>query len=123
MLIPIGNSLRGCSVSGRATTLHLDPAAITLRVSCPRPHSFTCQRIAVAVRMSRPASLLTAQVAGHVVTLFPPEGPRYHLWLGYLWRAPTELSTNPVRVRVTTFSAGGAVAAITAYVPLGAGFG
>jgi hypothetical protein len=120
MLIPVANSLRGCPPARSA--LDLDPAAITLGVSCPTRSSGACGRTGVAVRIGVPTVLVTARLAGRLVTLSPPAGPHDNTWLGYLWSAPIEPGTR-VRVRVTAFFSGRSAAAMTAYVPLSAGFG
>jgi hypothetical protein len=128
MLIPVGNSLRGCP---RARgTLDLDPAAITLGLACPQREDWCLTRIGVAVRMSAPATLLTTQLAGQLVTLSPPEGQHDNIWLGYLWRPPSQLISTAsgaccpqVRVRVTAFFVTRVAATMTAQVPVSAGFG
>jgi hypothetical protein len=74
------------------------------------------------VRIGVPTLLVTAQLDGRLVTLSPPEGPHDNTWLGYLWSALIEPGTR-VRVRVTAFFSGRYAAAMTAYVPLSAGFG
>lgn len=55
MLLPVGGSLRGCPPARRA--LELDPAAITLGLSCPKQTNGGCDRVGVAVRMSGHALL------------------------------------------------------------------
>jgi len=86
LLIPIGNTLRGCPVMGTRQTLG---AAATpfLGVACPAPGSIACDRVGIGVHLRRAATLVTVQVAGRLVTLSPPTDPPDDLWLGYLFDA------------------------------------
>jgi len=98
MLIPIGNTLRDCSVTGAMQTL--DAAATPfLGVACPVGNSIACDRIGIGVHLRRVATLVTVQVAGRLVTLSPPAGPSDDLWLGYLFDAG--LRHGPLKVRIS----------------------
>jgi hypothetical protein len=139
MLIPIGNTLRGCpSVS---TTQHLNQTSLPyLGVACPVGNSIACDRVGIGVRLDRPATLVTVQVAGRLVSLNPPTEPPDDLWLGYLENAGLthgpldvhlppgetlwfgEPSPNP-GVRVTAFLADGTAATLSATDILRPGFG
>lgn len=139
MLIPIGNTLRGCSAPGAMQTL---AAAATpfLGVACPVGNSIACNRIGIGVHLRRVATLVTVQVAGRLVTLSPPAGPSDDLWLGYLFDAG--LRHGPLKVpisanehlwsgspavyppvRVTAFFPDGHAATLSTTVSLNPGFG
>ena len=138
MLIPIGNTLRGCPATEPFASL---PASALpfLGVACGRPNSVRCDRIGVGVTLDRDATLIVVQVAGRLVTLSPPS-PGSDLWQGYLQGAGPEYgplrvhSPQPDRrwfgspelhpkVRVTAFFADGSVASSAATVLLHPGFG
>lgn len=83
MLIPIGNTLRGCGAVNPMPALG-DAALPFLGVSCPVPSSIACDRVGVGVHLRRAATLVMVRVAGRLVTLSPPMDPSDDLWLGYL---------------------------------------
>jgi len=86
MLIPIGNTLRGCPATGPMPAL--DPASTPyLGVACPTGNSIACDEVGIGVRLRRRATLVVVQVAGRLVTLSPPTDPRDALWLGRLFDA------------------------------------
>ncbi|MGI8712623.1 MAG: hypothetical protein ACR2NR_05440 [Solirubrobacteraceae bacterium] len=139
ILIPIGNTLRGCPVTGAMQTLG---AAATpfLGVSCPFPNSIACDRVGIGVHLQSSATLVVVQLAGRLVTLSPPMDPPDDLWLGYLFdaglrRGPLKVhipggahrwSGSPevfARVRVIAFFPSGHAAARSATVMLHPGFG
>jgi hypothetical protein len=139
MLIPIGNTLRGCPVTGAMQTLG---AGVTpfLGVSCPVPSSIVCDRVGIGVHLRRVATLVMVQVAGRLVTLSPPTDPPDDLWLGYLFDAGlrhgplrVQIAANAhlwfgspevyPRVRVTVFFPNGRAATRSALVLLHPGFG
>lgn len=140
LLIPIGNTLRGCPASNPLQPLGA-AAAPFLGVSCPVPNSITCDRVGIGVHMSRAATLVVVRVAGRLVTLSPPtDPPPDDLWLGYLFDAglrhgPLDVHVPPsVRlwfgtpevhphVRVTAFFPDGRAASLTTAVLLHPGFG
>ncbi len=84
MLIPIGNSLRGCpgaaNPSPRPTLLR----DTFLGVACSTPNSIVCDRLGASVSLRRPATLVTVTIAGRVVALDPPPDRGDDLWSGYL---------------------------------------
>lgn len=139
MLIPIGNTLRGCSASRPMQALG-DSALPSLGVSCSTPSSIACDRVGVGVHLRRPAALVVVQLAGRLVTLSPPTDPGTDLWIGYLFdgglrHGPLKVriaagahlwfgspEVNP-RVRVTAFFPGGDAATTAATVLLHPGFG
>jgi hypothetical protein len=140
MLIPIGDTLRGCPAPSALRPLA--PAALPfLGVSCPVPNSIACDRIGVGVHLTRAATLVVVRVAGRLVTLSPPTGPPPDdLWLGYLFQAGLRQGALNVhiprgahlwfgspevypRVRVTAFFADGHAASLTGTVLLHPGFG
>jgi hypothetical protein len=83
MLIPIGNTLRGCAPTSPMRALG-DATLPFLGVSCPVASSIACDRVGVGVNLRRAATLVVVQVAGRLVTLSPPTDPHNDLWLGYL---------------------------------------
>jgi hypothetical protein len=83
MLIPIGNTLRGCAATGPMRMLG-DASLPFLGVSCPVASSIVCDRVGVGVHLRRAATLVVVRVAGRLVTLSPPTDLRADLWLGYL---------------------------------------
>lgn len=97
LLIPIGNTLRGCPVTGTRQTLG---AAATpfLGVSCRVPNSIACDRVGIGVHLRRTATLVAVQIAGRLVTLSPPLDPPDDLWLGYLYDAG--LRHGPLKVHI-----------------------
>lgn len=139
MLIPLGNTLRGCLGTGAMRTLGAG-ATPFLGVACPVPNSIVCDRVGIGVHLRRAATLVTVQVAGRLVTLSPPTDPPDDLWLGYLfdaglrhgalklhipanahlWSGSPELYP---RVRVTAFFPNGHAATRSATVLLHPGFG
>ena len=143
MLIPIGDSLRGCPTADR--TAPLSSAALPyVGVACREANSIACDRVGVGVRPHRPATLIVVQLAGRIVALSPPEPPDNprvdDLWLGYLYGAglrhgPLDVHLAPggvfwfgnpgvyPRVRVTAFFPDGGASSIAATVSLSAGFG
>ena len=93
MLIPIGNSLRGCPTPRSRLGYAWSPF---LGVACGKPDWMGCDRIGVGVHPTRPAVLVMVRVAGHLVTLSPPS-PGSNIWLGYLQGAGP--AHGPLRVR------------------------
>ncbi len=83
MLIPIGDSLRGC---GTTPFRRLARPLLTpfLGVACGKANWAGCDRIGIGVDVSQPASLVLVKVAGRLVTLSPPGPGDGRLWLGYL---------------------------------------
>lgn len=140
MLIPVGNTLRGCPTPSPLQPLP-SSALPFLGVACPTPNSIACDRVGIGVHFSRKATLVVVQLAGRLVTLSPPtDPPPDDLWLGYLLDAslrhgplkihiPTGkrlwLGTPEVwpRVRVTAFFSDGHAATLTGTVLLHPGFG
>lgn len=139
MLIPIGNTFRGCpSVPAKQ---HLNQTSLPgLGVACPVANSIACDRVGIGVRLDRPATLVTVQVAGRLVSLSPPTDPRNGLWIGYLenaglTRGPLDVHLPPgetlwfgepslrPHVRVTAFLADGTAATLSATDTLLPGFG
>ena len=83
MLIPIGNSERGCAATKSAASLP-SSALPFLGIACRVANSIRCDRIGVGVTLTHPATLVVVRIAGRLVTLSPPSsGSR--LWLGYLY--------------------------------------
>jgi hypothetical protein len=84
MLIPIGNTLRGCPTPSPLAPL--GPAALPfLGVACGVPSSIACDHVGVGVHMSRAATLVVVDLAGRLVTVSPPPDQQPdELWLGYL---------------------------------------
>lgn len=138
LLIPIGNTLKGCL--GRAAHIRLPQSALPfLGVACSQPNSIACDRVGVGVHLKAAATLVTVTVAGRLVTLSPPFDPRDDLWYGYL--SDAGLSHGPLdvhrargrlwfgipevsaRVRVTAFFADGTAASREAVDVLHPGFG
>ncbi|MFZ1994964.1 MAG: hypothetical protein WAU75_12700 [Solirubrobacteraceae bacterium] len=139
MLIPVGNTLRGCPQEGPMQTLGA-AASPFLGVSCPVPKSIACDRVGIGVHLRRAATLVTVQVAGRLVTLSPPLDPPDDLWLGYLFHAGLRRGPLKVglpgaghlgtgspgvypRVRVTAFFPDGRAATRSEIVQLHPGFG
>ncbi len=140
MVIPVSNSLAGCSTAHRVRTL---PSASLpfLGVACGKPSSFACGRVGIGVTTEIPASLVVVQLAGRVVALSPPAAPQAATsWLGYLQhgsfrhgplRIPVSARTRLwsgtpevfPQVRVTAFFPNGHVATATGTVLLHPGFG
>jgi hypothetical protein len=140
MLIPVGNSLAGCSTAHSVRPL---PSASLpfLGVACGKPNSIACERVGIGVSTEIPASLVVVQMAGQVVALSPPAPPQAATtWLGY--RQGVSLRNGPLRipvstrtdlwygtpevypqVRVTAFFANGQEATATGRVLLHPGFG
>jgi hypothetical protein len=140
MLIPIGNTLRGCPSPSPLEPLGAS-ATPFLGVSCSVPNSIACDRIGIGVHVSRAATLVVARVDGRLVTLSPPPGPPPgDLWLGYLdgaglrhgplnvhisraarlWYGTPEVWA---RLRVTAFFRDGRAESLSTTVLLHAGFG
>ncbi len=139
LLILVGNTLRGCPVTGAMATLGA-AAMPFLGVSCPVGNSIACDRVGIGVHLRRAATLVTVRVGGRLVTLSPPTDPPDDLWLGYLfdaglrhgplkvpipagaqrWLGTPELFT---RARVTAFFPDGRAATRSATVQLHPGFG
>ena len=95
MLIPIGNTLRGCRF--REPMQRLGAASTPfLGVACSGPNSTACDRVGIGVYLRRRATLVVAQIAGRLVTLSPPTAD--DLWLGYLFDAG--LRHGPLKVHV-----------------------
>ena len=142
MLIPIGDTLRGCPTRPALGTL---PARAMpyLGVSCPVGNSIACDRVGIGVTFARPATLVTVQLAGRTVALTPPpaDSPGCNCWLGYLspagLRRPgplhvpvpagqTAWAGEPVVepfVRLTVYLPDGTVATLSGRDYLHAGFG
>ncbi|MGB9184518.1 MAG: hypothetical protein WCB67_10655 [Solirubrobacteraceae bacterium] len=93
MLIPIGNSLRGCPAPRIRLSYAWSPF---LGVACGKPNWMGCDRIGIGVNANRAAVLVVVRVAGRVVTLSPPS-PGSNLWQGYLQGAGP--AHGPLRVR------------------------
>ncbi|MGH2892697.1 MAG: hypothetical protein ACRDPM_05435 [Solirubrobacteraceae bacterium] len=140
LLIPIGNTLRGCPAPSSLQPLSTT-ATPFLGVSCPVPNSIACDRVGIGVHLSRTATLVVARIDGRLVTLSPPtDPPPDNLWLGYLDRAGprhgplnVQIESNTqqwsgtpevnAHVRVTAFFPNGRAAALNATVLLHPGFG
>ncbi|MGH2875276.1 MAG: hypothetical protein ACRDNJ_10180 [Solirubrobacteraceae bacterium] len=139
LLIPVGNTLRGCRRPSPVQPLSTN-AAPFLGVSCPEPNSIACGRVGIGVHLSRRATLVVVRVAGQLVTLSPPSPRPDDLWLGYLFDAGLRHGSLFVRipptarrwsgipeihahVRVTAFFPNGRAAALNTTVPLHPGFG
>lgn len=139
MLIPIGNTLRGCSTTGAVQALAAG-ATPFLGVSCQAPNSIACDRVGIGVHLRRTATVVMVRVAGRLVTLSPPRDPPDDLWLGYLYDAGLKHGALKVRtsgdsdvwggspgvfpgVKVTAFFPDGRSAARNATVQLHPGFG
>lgn len=139
LLIPVGNSLRGCPTKRSAEPLapEIDPF---LGVTCHVPNSIACDRVGVGVGFAAPAALVMVEVDGRLVTLNPPLDPPDDLWQGYLYQAglrhgPLAVGIAPgasfwsgtreVRpyVTVTVFYEDGTVASRTSRGFLHPGFG
>ena len=137
MLIPVGDSLRGCS--SRPGGHRLSAAALPyLGVACGVANVISCNRVGVGVRLRQPATLITVQLAGRTVTLSPPSDRGSDVWLGYLDDAglghgPLAVKARgghwygepPVTARVvlTAFFADGTIAVMRGGDSLYAGFG
>ncbi len=140
LMIPIGNSLRGCPPA--PATQRLDQSAEPfLGVACGLPNSIACDRVGVGVSLSRPAALVMVEVADRFVTLSPPtDAPNDHLWFGFLYKAglrhgPLDVHIPPRATRwfgtpevrppvtVEVFFQDGAVGTLTSRGFLHPGFG
>lgn len=138
MLIPIGDSLRGCPVSERVQKL---PASALpfVGVACGRPDWIGCRRLGVGAAVSPKAILVVARIAGRLVTLVAP-GRGATEWLGYLnnadyRRGPLAVKSHPrgwhwygtpevwPRVQVTALFPGGRVATVSGRTLLHPGYG
>jgi hypothetical protein len=125
MLIPVGNTLRGCPAQRSRRTLG-SGAEPFLGVACHPANSIECGRVGVGVTLKATAALVTVEIAGRLVTLTPPDPPN-DLWSGYLYEA--DLTHGPLdihrragqklwfgepavtpRVRLTVYFADGRVA-------------
>jgi hypothetical protein len=93
MLIPIGDSLRGCPAPRIRLSYAWSPF---LGVACGKPSWMGCDRIGIGVDARQPAVLVAVSVAGRLVTLSPPS-PGSNLWQGYLQGAGP--AHGPLRVR------------------------
>jgi hypothetical protein len=138
MLIPIGDTLRGCPTAQSRRTLG-SGAEPFLGVACHPANSIGCARIGIGVSLKVTAALVTVEIAGRLVTLTPPDPPS-HLWSGYLYQAGLrrgpldvqipagrklwfgEPAVHP-RVRLTVFFADGRVASAEFADFLHPGFG
>jgi hypothetical protein len=137
MMIPIADSLRGCSsrAGGHRVGLGAFPY---VGVSCRLGGLITCDRVGVGVILRQPAEMVTVQIAGRLVTLSPPTDAVSDLWLGYLDDAG--LRHGPLRVQahgnywygapvvsphvvLTVFFADGTMTTIAGSGQLDAGFG
>jgi hypothetical protein len=138
MLVPIGDTLRGCPTARSTRTLG-SGAEPFLGVACHRANSIGCGRVGVGVTLKAPAALVMVDIAGRLVTLTPPDPPS-DLWSGYLYeagltRGPLDVHASarhklwfgePVvhpRVRLTVFFADGRVASAEFTDFLHPGFG
>jgi hypothetical protein len=141
MLIPVGNTLRGCP-SGPSRR-GLTPASLPfLGVACGVPNLISCGRVGIGVALKRPAMMVTVQLAGHVVALAPPpaDSPGDIEWMGYLYdnsfrRGPLDVHVPPgvdhwaggalvqAPVRVSAFFADGSVASVSGQAMLHPGYG
>lgn len=136
MLIPIGNSLRGCPE--RTGSHRLGSGVFPyLGVSCPVGDLITCDRVGIGVILHQPAALVTLQLAGRTVALSPPTD-NSGLWLGYLDHAGLRHGPLAVRARgnywdgeplvtpqvvLTVFFADGTITRVVGAEQLHAGFG
>lgn len=96
MLIPIGDTLRGCPTerSRRALGTGAEPF---LGVACHPTNSIGCGRVGVDVSLKPTAALVTVEIAGQLVTLTRPDPPS-DLWSGYLYTA--SLRRGPLDVHI-----------------------
>ena len=96
MLIPIGDTLRGCPAERSRRTL--GPGAEPfLGVACHPANSIGCARVGVGVTLKATAALVTVEMTGRFVTLTPPDPPS-DLWSGYLYEA--NLTHGPLDVHL-----------------------
>jgi hypothetical protein len=138
MLIPIGDSLRGCPAPERAQKL---PASALpfVGVACGRADWVGCHRLGVSATVSPQATLVVARIAGSLVTLVAP-GRGATEWLGYLdtadyHRGPLAVKSRRPgmhwygtpevwpRVEVTAFFPGGRLATVSGRTLLHPGYG
>jgi hypothetical protein len=138
MLIPIGDTLRGCPTLRSTRTLG-SGAEPFLGVACHPADSIRCGHVGVGVALKAAAALVTVEIDGRLVTLTPPD-PHNDLWSGYLYEA--DLTHGPLdihppagqklwfgepavtpRVRLTVYFADGRVASRGFADPLHPGFG
>ena len=140
MLIPIGDSLKGCPAKDTSASLPSTSLPF-LGIACGKANSIQCDRIGVGVTLDEDATLVVVRIAGRLVTLSPPGPPgSSNIWLGYLYgagpangalrvRSPRHDGLWPgtplryARVRVTAFFLHGRVASEAATVMLHPGFG
>jgi hypothetical protein len=137
--LPQETTLHGCPNASAGTQLSRASLPF-LGVSCRVPNSIACDRVGIGVRLDRPATLVTVQLAGRLISLTPPSDPPDSLWLGYLSnaglrRGPLDVHVaagttlwfgNPsvyARVGVNAFFPNGTVATLTATDFLHPGFG
>ena len=140
MLIPIGDTLRGCPEAANPIRPLGAGAAPFLGVSCPIPNSIACDRVGIGVHLKPATTLVVVELDGRLVTLSPPTDPPDDLWLGYLdaaglrhghldvhispsahlWSGIPEVDPQ---VHVTAFFADGHSASLTMTVLLHPGFG
>lgn len=138
MLIPIGESLRGCPARERGQRLP-GSALPFVGVACARPYWLGCRRLGVGAAVSPRATLVVARIAGRLVTLTAPERGAT-TWLGHLNNADYRRGPLAVkarrpgmhwygtpevwpRVQVTAFFPGGRVATVSGQTLLRPGFG
>jgi hypothetical protein len=88
MLIPVGNSLRGCPATKPAASL---PSSVLpfLGIACRMANSIRCDRIGVGVTLTRAATLVGVTIAGRLVTLSPPSPVAVSGWGTCTAKAPT----------------------------------
>jgi hypothetical protein len=138
MLIPIGDSLRGCPA--RMAVQKLAASALPfLGVACDRSDWTGCRRLGVGAAVSPQATLVVARIAGRLVTLVAP-GRGATEWLGYLndadyRRGPLAVKSRRPgmrwygtpevwpRVQITAFFPGGRVATVSGRTLLHPGYG
>ena len=138
MLIPIGDSLRGCP--GHERVQKLPASALPfVGVACGRPDWSGCHRLGVGAAVSPQATLVVARIAGTLVTLVAP-GRGATEWLGYLnnanyRRGPLAVTSRRPgmhwygtpevwpHVQVTAFFPGGRVATVSGRTLLHPGYG
>jgi len=96
MLIPIGDTLRGCPTEPAKRTLG-SGAEPFLGLACHPANSIGCGRVGISVSLKPAATLVTVEIAGRVVTLTPPDAPS-DLWSGYLYDA--DLRRGPLNVHI-----------------------
>jgi hypothetical protein len=97
MLIPIGDSLKGCPALDTSASLP-SSALPFLGTACGKANSIQCDRIGVGVTLDEDATLVVVRIAGRLVTLSPPDPTgSSNIWLGYLQGAGP--AHGPLRVR------------------------